>query len=110
MALQRTGPRSSLFDPPLVPSPPSLPPNKNRESRPADVAAIAALQAQVAELQHQVASYRAQLAVLEGAQPPSRAGSAGGRQRAQLPPLSSVGAGLPVFPPPGAAIVSARKA
>lgn len=80
-----------------------------REPRPADLATIAELEAQVAGLQQQLASYRAQLALLApggAARAPSPGNGKGGRPH--LPPLSSLGQGLPQFPPPGGVLASGR--
>lgn len=76
-----------------------------REPRPADLATIAALEAEVGRLRRDVASYRSQLALLApGAAPAPQGRPSQGRPR--LPPLSSVGAGLPQFLPPASPVLA----
>lgn len=102
--------RFTLLIPSLSPTPPLLVP-PNREPRPADLAAISELEAQVAGLQQQLASYRAQLALLApgGGQRTSSPGGGGKGGRPHLPLLSSIGQGLPQFPPPAAGAVTAGR-
>lgn len=80
----------------------------HREPRPADLATNAELERQVAALQQQVASYRSQLALLAPAAAAQARSPSRGALRPHLPPLSSIGAGLPSFPPPASPVVSTR--
>lgn len=80
----------------------------HREPRPADLAAIAELEGQVAALQQQVASYRSQLALLAPAAAAQPRSVSRGGHRPHLPPLSSIGAGLPQFPPPASPVATTR--
>lgn len=56
----------------------------------------------------QVASYRSQLALLAPAAAAQARSPSRGSQRPHLPPLSSIGAGLPQFPPPASPVASTR--